>query len=534
MVAWARKGDAEAAVDYAELAVTLPEHDFLGGRYLVSYVDCWRGPDARTLANIPAIGNESEPSRFDQVYGGSISATMHAYAGNVDHAATAIRIASDAMRTDESDNGEPRSEYLGLVAFARCALAVAEGDEAEGAAVLRDFFAAHALSTPIGRRCARRWLALPWVLLPELRTELASLSLGPAMQNVMSIGEWFTQLRNGHFTNAPVEAPSELVRALPLRWAVEAIACMAANAAAADDATALAEQLVTLRGGRVRDTLRGFVGKDHPEAAVGAKRLLASVPVSPSHPLAIGVLGPLELRRDVVIDVPELRRGRVRQLIVALAVDGAQQREVLADRLWPDVDRAAALQNLRQTINYAHKALEPERAAGDAPFVLRIHGDLLVLVGAPWVQLDVLQFRELSADASRLRRAGVHSEELAKLEEALAFVRAEPLIDVAYEEWAAGHIRSMTVAIASAAQRAAEIRFAMADHERAQAHAALCVRFDPWCESAHSITTASLLSQGRVGAARESFQTWKAMSHDLGGRIETGAMAMLERRLGVS
>ena len=120
------------------------------------------------------------------------------------------------------------------------------------------------------------------------------------------------------------------------------------------------------------------------------------------------------------------------------------------------------------------------------------------------------------------------------LETTLALVRGEPLIDVAYEEWASGHIRSLTVAIASAAQRAAEIRFSMADHDRAQAHAALCVRFDPWCESAHSITAASLFAQGRVGAARESFQIWKGLRSDVGARNESGAMAMLERRLSVS
>ena len=524
-------GQPELGRSHAERSATVSEDDFLGGRYLVAYVAWWNGPDARAIESVPDITIEKEPSVFDQVYGGSGTATLHAYAGNLARARACLRVASDAMQSDESDEGHSRPEYRGLVACARAAVAVAEGDDARAAADLHQFFDDFRIDTVIGRRAARRWIGPVWVLMPEARTGIEAMQLGPAMHNVRTIAAWFADMRDGKYGQPPIYTAEQLIRALPLLWAVEALARVAAIDA--DLASALTEQLVALRGSHVRDALRAFTANrdTHPTIVIGAKRLLASVPVSPSHPLTISLLGPLQLKREAVIDAPELRRGRVRQLIVTLAVDGPLSREVLADRLWPEIERGPALQNLRQTINYVHKALEPERGPGDAPFVLRASGELLSLVGSPWIELDIVRFREACDEAARLRRTGVHTQELGQLEAALSMVRGEPLMDVAFEEWASSHIRSLTVRIASAAQRAAEMRFAMSDHEQAREHAALCVRFDPWCESAHSITTASLLAEGRVGAARDAFHAWRSLRSDFGAQRDSAAMSMLERRL---
>ena len=54
-------------------------------------------------------------------------------------------------------------------------------------------------------------------------------------------------------------------------------------------------------------------------------------------------------------------------------------REAAAASLWPEADTEAALGNLRVTLGYLHKVLEPDRATGDAPWFVRSEGDVLTL-----------------------------------------------------------------------------------------------------------------------------------------------------------
>ena len=337
------------------------------------------------------------------------------------------------------------------------------------------------------------------------------------------------------------EPAMRILNALPLRWAIEAAARFAEFDL--DGARRICERLVGVRGPVVRLLLRECADGKHaelfkpaglaPAPVDGAKKLLTNVPVAPSEPLVVRVLGPLQISwGQRISDSPELRRERARQVIVALAALGPTSRETLMDRFWPELDRTAGAQNLRTTLNYVHKLLEPERGPGDAPFVLRQHGELLSLVGPPWLETDLARFTRLCDNADGLRRTGVHSGEVEELERALVLVRGEPLLDVLYEEWAAPLVRNIRTRISSAAQRAAELRFAASHHEMAQSNSAICVRFDPWNESANNITVSSLLAQGRIAAAREALQTWKGVQSELGlGR--TTAIEILERRLGL-
>jgi LuxR family transcriptional regulator, maltose regulon positive regulatory protein len=553
-------GNPALGLAFAEKSWLTAEDNFLGARFLIAYVNWWISADERSIAAIPFIGHEAGATPFDKVYGGSTMATLHAFAGEIELARQGLLIAQSGALSDSSNDGGPRPEYVGLLATAEAAILVAEGRDSQAAVVLREFFSQYPASTPTGGRTARRYCGLVYTLLPEQRPHIEAAKYGPAIDDVRALTLWFVALREGKRLDKPVARPElRLLNALPLRWSVE----LTARWAQFDPAPAgqLAEHLVSVRGTVVRMLLREFAdpstgpvqsvdsanGAESAKNAVraagaektslarpkeGAKRLLASVPVAPAEPLVLSLFGPLQVRRGATIcDAPELRRERARQVIAALAVSGPTPREVIADWFWPELGADAAGQNLRTTLNYVNRILEPDRGPGDAAFVLRQNGDLLSLAGTPWVQTDLAMFGVAVREAEEMKRLGVHSKEIEPLELALSYVRGEPLLDVAYHDWALQYVRLLNIQITSAAQRAAELQFALSEHEAAQKHALLCLRFDPWCESANRILVASMLAQGRIAAAREAFHAWKTAQQDIGVR-STASMEMLARRLG--
>lgn len=534
-------GRPEQGLPYALRSHEIAEDDFLAARYLDSYARWWIDVDERAINGLPFIGAEAERSPFDEVYGGSMMSALHSYVGNVDIAEESLRIARAAADRSSNDRG-PRPEYVGLLASAAAALAVAKGDEEGARELLIAFFNEYPATTPVGRRVARRWCGLVAVLLEDQRQAVFDAGYGPAIAEARSIVGWFIRMRAGDRLAPPIAEPEKrLLNALPLRWAIEAAARFAQFDL--EGARRMCERLVGVRGPIVRLLLRECADGKHtaffknaglaPAPVDGAKKLLTNVPVAPSEPLVVRVLGPLQIARgQKTSDAPEMRRERARQIIVSLAALGPTSRETLMDRFWPELDRTAGAQNLRTTLNYVHKLLEPERGPGDAPFVLRQNGELLSLVGPPWLETDLARFTRHCDNAEGLRRTGVHSGEVEELERALNLVRGEPLVDVLYEDWAAPMVRNVRARISASAQRAAELRFAAGHHDLAQTSAAICMRFDPWNESANTITVTSLLAQGRIAAARDALQTWRGVQSDLGlGRNAT--IEMLERRLGV-
>ena len=543
-------GRPEEALPVAERSRAIAEDDYIGVRFLLAYLGWWISVDAASIAALPDIGNEPERSPFDELYGGGTAAILHGFVGNVDLCRRNLDIAERAARR-ELAGSELRPEYAGVLAAANAVLAVSEGDDVRARAALSQFFGVYPADSRIGRRVARRWCGLVAVLLPDARDAVLAATYGPATHDARTLTFWFLQLRDGQAVPPPLEQPERrLLNALPMRWAVEAAARYASFDLEA--ARRICEHLVTARGPLVRTLLREIADsalvsnastasspsspskRGGVNAGDGARQLLGSVPVTPPEPLVIRLLGPLEIARgERVVDAPELRRERVRQIVTALVILGPTARESLTDLVWPDLDRAAASQNLRTTLNYVHRLLEPDRGPGDAPFVLRQHADVLSLAGSPWVETDTARFHSVCQEAEHLRRSGVHSGEVDALERALTLVRGEPFTDVVYEEWAAPFIRTLTAQISMVAQRAAELRFASGHHELAQANAATCLRNDPWCESAHNIMISSLLAQGRMSVARAALRSWRALHADFGVK-HSPALEMLERRMGAS
>lgn len=523
---------AEAIID-AERSYAVAEDDFLGARYLAAYARWWCGVDGTVIDSLPFIGDEPYRTPFDSVYGGGIFAGLHAFAGDTDTAARSLAIAAEAAGLRGESGMFARPEYVGILRCSQAAIEVANGDDVAAAATVRPFFEQHPLSTPVGRRVARRAPALAYVLVPGVRAELDAAPLGPVHDVVRSIGRWFVDLRDGRVAPPPDDWRAHLLTALPLRWAVEAAARTAA--VDLDLGVTVLDRLVDLRPSLVRSLLRRCdeAGGDGAVGS-GARRLLAAVPIRPDDPVRLSLFGPMTVwHGGAGSTLADPALADARSLIALLAASGPTDVDEVSAMLWPAAGPDGGRERLAAAVATARDVLEPARLANDAPFVLRREGAELALAPPPWLETDLATFHLAVAAAADAHRSGAHSAELAHLEHAVAQVGGRPLIDITSLGWAAPLVDATVAAIVRAGQRAAALRFAKGDHVPARRHTELVLDLDPSNESCHQILVASFADEGRSAAALDAFTRWQSSRAGL-GLERSPEMRMLARRLGLA
>ncbi|MET0789563.1 MAG: BTAD domain-containing putative transcriptional regulator [Cellulomonas sp.] len=142
--------------------------------------------------------------------------------------------------------------------------------------------------------------------------------------------------------------------------------------------------------------------------------------------LTVGVLGPVELRRDgVLVRVPS---GRTTEVLVRLALEAGRvvSTDRLIDDLWGD-DGGTSLNTLQSKVSQLRRALR------DASLVSGRHGGYALEVDPGGV--DALRVASLATSASAARRSGDAATAVALADEGLALYRAEVLVDAGEREW---------------------------------------------------------------------------------------------------
>jgi LuxR family transcriptional regulator, maltose regulon positive regulatory protein len=392
-----------------------------------------------------------------------------------------------------------------LRAIAAGALAVAEGDDPAAAAALRE----PALST-LGRPDGWFWrdraaIALLHVLLPETREAWATERLGPAHLPGLRLAEALEAARHGDLSVVAGLAwpPVGIVRAhLPPRWAAElAVAGIAAG-------NPPVSGLLHALGDQLRPALRALASTSAPPVASVAKQLLWELPAVPAYHLHVAVIGPLEVTRDGEPVVPELRRPRVRELLSYLVVHPRARREAAAAELWPDLE--AARHNLRVTLSYLQKALQPERDETAAPYFVRTEGTWLALSGRDRLTVDVWQLDALLDEAAASERDGAVGAALSAYRAALQLWRGEPFADVPYTDWAVPERSRVRERYTAAALRAGELLVAAGDTVGARDAAERALDAAPGSELAYRLLVRTHLAGGDHAGARRALDACRA------------------------
>jgi DNA-binding SARP family transcriptional activator len=425
--------------------------------------------------------------------------------------------------------GEARS-HLGSVEGARpgqlaagvaAIVATCRGDEEAARAELADV-----PDDPATRLLLRMMLPLLAVVEPRLRGGLDAEDLGPdhaanrtAARALMSARD---KTRRSAGAGVGGAAGAGIERVEPARALVALGYRLATELAARTDDDELLRYLLATVGAPVRVALRQMAAD-----IAGAKRLLRSVPSPPDHTLQIRVLGPAAVAHDGNLSTQsEWSRERVRSLLCWLVARRRVTRSETETALWPDADGTAAGGNMRTTLGYLQRVLEPERAAGDAPFHVRADGDTLLLADEA-VTVDAWEFERLLDQAADAEAAGAPTVALSAYEAAAALWGGEYLVDV-YDDWAGPERGRLRARFLTGSVRAGELQLAAGDIDRALLLATRAIEAEPWSEGAHRLAIAAHLARGDRASARRALDRCHGALGDLGVEADD-LTVMLER-----
>jgi predicted ATPase/DNA-binding SARP family transcriptional activator/DNA-binding CsgD family transcriptional regulator len=138
--------------------------------------------------------------------------------------------------------------------------------------------------------------------------------------------------------------------------------------------------------------------------------------------------------RIIEEDAWRLRKPAALVKLLALSRGHRLHREQVMDTLWPDLDKSAASNNLRQAIHVTRRTLDPDQGASGRYLALRGEQLLLCPQGQFWVDVEAFELAVRSA-----RR----SQEPGAYEAAIDLYAGELLPEDRYEEWVEGRRREL-------------------------------------------------------------------------------------------
>jgi WD40 repeat protein/DNA-binding SARP family transcriptional activator len=211
----------------------------------------------------------------------------------------------------------------------------------------------------------------------------------------------------------------------------------------------------------------------------------------------LGLLGPLEIRRDgqpVGLSGP---KRRALLTLLAANLDTPVGREEIIEALWPRRPTGREESTLRVHVSHLRDVLEFER--DHEPKVLLTRGQAYLLSGHV-VDVDIRRFDELVSRA----RANLEGEPAVALElfdEALSLWRGRALQDTEYEEFAQDEVRRLDLARAAAIQDRAEALITVGEDGAAVQDLEPLARSDPTNERVAGLLMRALYRTGRQSDA---------------------------------
>ncbi|MDQ4029865.1 MAG: AAA family ATPase, partial [Actinomycetota bacterium] len=228
------------------------------------------------------------------------------------------------------------------------------------------------------------------------------------------------------------------------------------------------------------------------------------------------ILGPLEvLDGDRAVPLPG---GRARALLARLILDAGNvvSAERLVDDLWGEAVPATAHTALQGLVLQLRRRLEPTRARGEPPVVLRTAPPGYVLAVDPAL-VDATRFRRLLEDA----RAAEARERAATFRRALALWRGPALTDFVYEPFAQREIATLEELRLAAIEDRVDADLALGPQSELVAELEALVAEHPFRERLRGQLMLALYRNGRQAEALDTYRdARRALVEELG--IEPG------------
>ena len=509
-------------------------------------IDAGTDPVMRAIVEYLRIGALSNVGRVDEAMALLPRAVEQQAAAGVAHNRRLALVSAGAAFAHVGDVATARgylqeldapdaswADELGVPgALAAATVLVAEGDEDQAATVLQAAIDLHGFDNNIARRTWRGSLPLTYVLLPETREHWDEVAPAAGLALPVRLCAGVVAARSGRGVDElrALDVPDiQVVRAhLHHRFAAELAVGLAA--AGRPEGSALLDVL----GAPGRAAVRGLAEHRDGGQAKQARALLAAVPAPPPTATWLAVLGPLELRRDgpagpEVTDA-DLRRERVRALLAFLVGHRATTRAEVTAALWPDLDERSQANNLRVTLNYLQRVLEPWRPAGEPGYLVRTEGTRIELVAGGELRIDVDAFDRHVDLAAGAEDDGTPSLALEHHLAAVDLYRGSLHADAADAEWIDLDREHYGTRFVRAAVRAGQLLLGHGDLDHAEKVARRALDVDQWAEDAHGVLTATALARGDRSAAQRRLDRGLAALAELG--VEpSDATRRLRRRI---
>jgi DNA-binding SARP family transcriptional activator len=406
----------------------------------------------------------------------------------------------------DDPDGHDNPRDAALACAARAAAAVARDDEPAARQVYASYLARWPVRNRLAERHLRRFLALGYVLSDRLRAHWDRADLGPSHRAARAAARALLAARAGQPGAGGELAPAHALCFLPLPWSVEVAARLAAAERPAG--YALGGWLADTLGPAVHRQFRAAAQAGDGAVAAGSARLLAVLPAPPRHRTGIEVLGTVRLTRDgVLVDPPELRRARVRQLLSLLVLHPVLRREQAVDLLWPGLGPVEAARNMRVTLTHLRRLLEPDRSGGDASYHLRTDAEAIRLVRSESLTADLWTVELLAAAADRARADGDSDRAADLLGQAVARWSGDPVPDLhtVQDPATAAEVDRLRDRHVRDLLTLGELRLVAGDPAEAGTLADRALALEPFDARGHRLTLAAALhsrSPGRTAAAR--------------------------------
>ncbi len=169
-----------------------------------------------------------------------------------------------------------------------------------------------------------------------------------------------------------------------------------------------------------------------------ARKLMESITSVLSEPLAIRMLGPIEMSRgERTLTADDWRSKKALTVFKYLAANtdmGFVPRDVLMELLWPESPTESAQKNLNAALTALRKTLEPEASRGESSYLITKGDSLRLELGTGgWTDLGL--FREKLSQAEKAKEIGDFNLYFLALREAADLYKGEFCSEDLYEDW---------------------------------------------------------------------------------------------------
>jgi DNA-binding SARP family transcriptional activator len=387
------------------------------------------------------------------------------------------------------------------------------GEEAAAAAEIATTLADLGVADPMVRGELRRSLVAAYVLSQVARDAIDADALGPAHERWRTLARVLLDARSGERPDAEaVGDVDEVLTAFPLAWSVELAARLVAHGG--EPAIVLYAGLVDRCGERaaeVLERLRRESSELGDAARVLAERYAAIVPGVRS----ITAFGSLRIEGSAAGDAGVVRRVRVRQLLGLLIMRDRLAVDAVLRALWHELDAAAARNNLRITLTFLRRLVEPGREPGSPSLHIGRDATHVWLRRSAALRCDVWDVIRSLDDADARDRLGDVAGAMSLRAAGVDRWTGELLVDVRDLDLVAGDVAMVEHRLASAAAAVAAWSLARGDAAHALSVAARLLEHDPFQEVAHCVAMTAHLDLGDRRAAAAAAQRCRDALTDL-------------------